>query len=111
MTSIKQKRKEIAMDDTNELIYKIDTDPQTEQTNMVTKGKKGWERDKLGIWDEQRHTTICKIDKKQGLLHSTGNGIQYLVMNHNEEEWTTEHFAIHQKPTFVNQPHFNKLFK
>ena len=32
---------------------------------MVTKWKQG--RDKLGVWDEQIHTTIYKIDKQQGL--------------------------------------------
>ena len=31
---------------------------------MVTKGKR--EGDKLGIWDEQIHTTIYKIGKQQG---------------------------------------------
>ena len=36
--------------DTNELIYKTETDSQTYKTNTVTKGE-GWERDKLGVWD------------------------------------------------------------
>ena len=31
---------------------------------MVAKGEKGG--DKLGIWDQQIHTTIYKIDKQQG---------------------------------------------
>ena len=31
---------------------------------MVTKGERG--RDKLGVWDQQIHTTIYKIDKQQG---------------------------------------------
>ena len=32
---------------------------------MVTKGISG-EGDKLGVWDEQIHTTIYEIDKQQG---------------------------------------------
>ena len=33
--------------------------------------------DKLGIWDQQRHTTIYKIDiNNKDLLNSTGNYIQ-----------------------------------
>ena len=39
--------------DTNEFIYKTEIDPQTQKTNMVTKG----EGDKLGVWDEHIHTT------------------------------------------------------
>ena len=39
------------------------------------------ERDKLGIWNEQIHTTIFKIDNKD-LLYSTGNYIQYLVITY-----------------------------
>ena len=36
--------------DTNELIYEAETDPQTQKTNLwLTKGKRG--RDKLGVWD------------------------------------------------------------
>ena len=31
---------------------------------MVAKGERGRGRDKLGIWDEQIHTTINKIDKQ-----------------------------------------------
>ena len=30
---------------------------------MATKGEKGQERDKLGVWDQQIQTTTCKIDK------------------------------------------------
>ena len=32
---------------------------------MATKGE-GGERNKLGVWDLQMHTTIYKIDKQQG---------------------------------------------
>ena len=37
--------------DTNELIYKTETDPQTQKTNLqLPKGKVGG-RDNLGVWD------------------------------------------------------------
>ena len=36
---------------TNECIYKTDTDSQTQTTNLwLPKGKEGGERDKLGVW-------------------------------------------------------------
>ena len=38
---------------------------------MATKG----ERDKLGVWDEQKHTTVYKTEKQPGLTYSTGNYI------------------------------------
>ena len=32
------------------------------------------------------HISVYKIDKQQVLLYSTGNSIQYLVINHNEKD-------------------------
>ena len=62
--------------DTNELIYEKETDAQTQKTNlMVTKGLRVWGREKLGVWDYQIHTTICKIDKQQGPTEQCGNYI------------------------------------
>ena len=49
--------------DTNELIYKTETDSDTED-KLITKREGG--RDKLGVWDYQIHTTIYKIDKQKG---------------------------------------------
>ena len=39
--------------DTNELIYKTETDSQTENKLIITKEERGGrgERDKLGVWD------------------------------------------------------------
>ena len=54
--------------ETNELIYKTETDLQ------VTKGEAGWGGDKSEAWDEHIHTTIYKITNKD-LLYSTGNSI------------------------------------
>ena len=59
---------------------------------MVTKGERGG-RDKLGIWDYQMHTTINKINNKD-LLYSTGNYIQYLVINYNGKESKKEYIYI-----------------
>ena len=36
---------------TNESIYKTETDSQTENNLMVTSGEREEERDKLGVWD------------------------------------------------------------
>ena len=44
---------------------------------MLPEGKEDG-RDKLGISDNQIHTTILKI-KNKGLLCSTGNYIQYFI--------------------------------
>ena len=37
--------------DTNELIYKTETDSQTENKLTVTEGETEWGMDKLGVWD------------------------------------------------------------
>ena len=51
--------------DTNELIYKIETDSDIENKFMVTKGE-GGRKNKLGIWGYHIQTTVYKTDKKQG---------------------------------------------
>ena len=38
--------------DTNELIYKTETDSQTQKTNLRLP-ERGWEQDKLEVWDQQ----------------------------------------------------------
>ena len=50
----------------NELIYKTETDSQTQRTDLQLPKVKVWERDKLGVWDQQIQTTIYKTDKQQG---------------------------------------------
>ena len=37
---------------TNQYIYKTETDSQTYKTNMVIKGERWAGRDKLGTWDQ-----------------------------------------------------------
>ena len=51
--------------DTDELIYKTETDSQRKQT-LATKGEREWERDKLQVWNQQKETSIYKTDKQQG---------------------------------------------
>ena len=52
--------------DTSELIHKTEIDSQTLKTTLCfPKGEVGGD-DKLGVQDEQIHTTICKIGKQQG---------------------------------------------
>ena len=42
----------ILKNDTNELIYKTETDSKTSKTNLWSPKWKGWgRRDKLGVWD------------------------------------------------------------
>ena len=49
---------------TNEAIYKIETDLQTQKTILGLPKGKGGGRDKSGVWDQQIYTTIYKIDKQ-----------------------------------------------
>lgn len=57
--------------DTNELISQTEIDSQTQKRNLwLSKEKEG---DKLGIWDQQVHTAVYKINKD--LVYSTGNYI------------------------------------
>ena len=46
---------------TNELIYKTETDSQTERMNLWLPEGKGGRRDRLGVWDWHVHTAIFKI--------------------------------------------------
>ena len=56
----------LTKNDTNEVVYKTETDSQTSKTNLqLPKGKGGW-TDRLGVWDWHIHTTIFKTDNQQG---------------------------------------------
>ena len=76
--------------DTNKLIYKTETDLQTQK--LIPKEKRG--RDKLGVWDQQIQTTVYKMNNEV-LLYSTRNYIQYLVINHNGKEYEKEYIYIY----------------
>ena len=47
--------------DTNECIYEIETDSQTENGLVVAKGE-----GEVGVWDQQMQTITHKIDKPHG---------------------------------------------
>ena len=51
----------IFKNDTNELIYKIETDSQTSKTNLPLPKRK-WGRYGLGLWDWQLHTFVYGMD-------------------------------------------------
>ena len=54
--------------DTNEPIYKTETDLQTQRMNLWLPGGKGWvgASDRLEVWDGHVHTVVFKIDNQQG---------------------------------------------
>ena len=71
---------------TNELIYKTDSQPQrTDLWLPRESGKNGF-----GVWGQQMQTIIYRMDKQQVLLYSTGKCIQYFVKNHNGKAYIKE---------------------
>ena len=57
----------IQKNDTDELIYKTETDSQTQRMNLMVAGVKDrGRRDSQGIWDQEVHTAIFKMDNQQG---------------------------------------------
>ena len=65
----------------NEFIYKTEANSQTEDKLIVTNKKGG--RDKLGVSDQQIQTTMYKQINNNIILYSTGNYIQYSIMEKN----------------------------
>ena len=55
---------------------------------MVTKGERGWRRDKLGVWGQQIQTNIFKIDRQQGptVQHRELYSISCNKLNHDRKE-------------------------
>ena len=53
----------ILKSDTNELIYKRETDSQTQKANLWLPKEKGG-KDKLGVWINRYTQIIYKIDKQ-----------------------------------------------
>ena len=73
--------------DTNELIYKTETDSKTQETNLwLTKGK-GWGGEINQEFGNNIYTllSIKQINNKD-ILYSTGNYIQYFVITYKEKE-------------------------
>ena len=50
----------------SELIYKTETDSQTENRLAIAEGERGSWRGGLGVWDWQMQATIYRKDKQQG---------------------------------------------
>ena len=71
--------------DTNALTYKMERLTDIENKPMITKEERAWGRDKLGVWNYQIQTTVCKINNRV-LPYSSGNYIQCPVINNNEKE-------------------------
>ena len=78
--------------DTNEPIYETETDSQTQRTDLWVLRQGGmWAGEEgLGVWDEQMQIIIYRMDTNKVLLYSTGNYIQYPVINHNGKEYEKE---------------------
>ena len=89
----------------------------TEQTyGWLPRGKVEWGRDEMEVSGQQMQSIIHRMDNKV-LLDSTGNQIQYSVINHNGEEYKKNvcvcvcvcvytllnYFAIQQKLTQRNK--------
>ena len=78
--------------DTNELIYKTETDSQTQKTNLwLPKGKGGGSGINQEFGISRYKLLYIKQIKKQGPTVSTGNYIQYLVINYNGREYEKEY--------------------
>ena len=81
--------------ETNELIYEIETDSQTQRTDLwLPRGR--WGR---GGMDWEFAISRCKLLYTEGintkiLLYSTGNYIQYPVINHNGKEKYKEWYSF-----------------
>ena len=54
----------------------------------VIKEKRGWGSDKLGVWNQEIHTTVYKIGKQYGpTVQHRENHIQSFITNHNGKEY------------------------
>ena len=85
---------EYKKNDTNELIYKVEIDSQTQKTNLwLPKGEGG--RDKLRIQNGYMYTLLYIKLKKKNLMYSTGNYIQYFVITYNGKESEKNYIHTH----------------
>ena len=83
---------------TNELIYKTETDSQRENRPVIA--KEVGVRDGLGVWIGRcKLVNIGWINNKV-LLHSTGNYIQCLEINHSGKEWEESSWLSSCEPNY-----------
>ena len=60
-------------EDTDALIYKIETDLQILKTNLRLPTGETWRMgDKSGAWDKHTHTSMYKTKSPQGHIYSRG---------------------------------------
>ena len=81
--------------DTNEPIYETGTDSQTQRTGLWLPSGRGDE----GGMDWEFGVSRCKLVyvewmNNKVLLYSTGNYIQYPVINHNGKEYKKEYVHV-----------------
>ena len=80
--------------DPSKVIYKTETDSQTQKTNLWLPNGKGWGgiTQEFGI-SRYKLLYIKQINNKV-LLYSTGNYIQYLVITHNGKGYEKEYIYV-----------------
>ena len=49
---------------------------------------------RIGSLGLQTQTSICRMDKQQDPMYSTGNYIQYPVINHKGKEYEKEYIHV-----------------
>ena len=78
--------------DTNELIYKTETDSQTQKNNLcLPKGKGGGGEINQKFGNNIYTLLYIKQLNNKDLLCSTGNYTQYFVMTYMEKEYEKEY--------------------
>ena len=63
----------------NELIYKTETDFQTQRRNLCLPGGKNRDRDSQGVWDGHVHTALYKMNSQHGPTEQHRNDAQHYV--------------------------------
>ena len=96
---------------TNELIYETETDSQTQKIDLLFPGLGGRHGEWVGI-DWEFGISRCKLLYigwiKQGpTVYSTGNYIQYPMINHNGKEYEKEYISICITKSLCNTPETN----
>ena len=57
-------------------------------------GEEGCKREGLGVWGQQMQTIIHRMDEQPSPMYSTGNYIQYSIINHDGKEYEKEHIYV-----------------
>ena len=52
--------------DTNEPIYETETESGTQRIGSWLPRDWGWEREVLGVWDQQMQTGVYRMDQQKG---------------------------------------------